>query len=120
MTDIVSLTRHGDILVFTPRGPMIEGGLNEDLYRSVRLVLAEGLNRIVIDLASVPWLNSSGIGTLMGCRSECLAAGGRIALATVNPKIMELFTSLMLTTVLDIFETVDEAVQALGGNNDGS
>ncbi len=120
MTELVPTTRHGDVFVFAPRGALMEGSLNEEVHHSVQLVLAEGLNHIVIDLSNVPWLNSSGIGTLMGCRTECLEAGGRFALASANEKITQLFTTLMLNTVLDLYETVDEAVQALGGNTDGS
>jgi len=98
----------------------MEGKLNEEVHRSVRLVLAEGYKQIVVDLAKVPWLNSSGIGTLMGCRTECVEQGGRFAVAAANEKITELFTTLMLTTVLELYPTVDEAVQALEENTDGS
>ncbi len=111
----IPVTAYGSVLVLTPAGPLYEGRTAEALYELVRDVVSDGDVAIIIDLGSVPWVRSSGIGTLMGCRTDCLAAGGSFALAGVNDRIMELLSSLQLDKVFDCFSTLDEAVIAYGG-----
>lgn len=106
---------YGSVVVFSPAGALIEGGLNEALYRDVKTELSGGLTSVVVELSRVPLISSSGVGTLMGCRSECLRAGGRFALAGTNEIIMELLNSLKLDKVFDCYSTLEEAVTALGG-----
>ncbi|MFC1530194.1 STAS domain-containing protein [Gemmatimonadota bacterium] len=109
------MTAYGSVLVITPAGPLYEGRTAEALYELVKGVVSDGDTNIVIDLGSVPWVRSSGIGTLMGCRTECLVAGGSFALAGVSERIMELLSSLQLDKVFECFNTLDEAVIASGG-----
>lgn len=111
----VPATAYGEVVVFAPAGPLIEGGLNEALHKAVQAELVEGLQWVVVDLSRVPWINSSGVGTLMGCRTECLLRGGRFALSGANDRVVELLNSLQLAKVFDCHVTLEEAVVALGG-----
>ena len=86
------------------------GGIaTETLHNAVQDQIAAGEARIIINLQQVPWLNSSGIGTLMGCRTECREAGGDLVLAHANEKIRQLLETLNLSELLVCFETVEEA-----------
>ena len=111
----VPVTAYGSVLVLTPAGPLYEGRTNEILYERVRQGISDGDTAIVIDLNRVPWVRSSGIGTLMGCRTECMAAGGSFVLTGLNERILELLHSLQLDKVFDCFSTLEEAVIASGG-----
>ncbi len=111
----VPVTAYGTVLVLAPTGPLYEGRTAETLYERVRQVTSEGDTAIIIDLGLVPWVRSSGIGTLMGCRTECLAAGGSLVLTGLNERIMELLSSLQLDKVFDCYGTLEEAVIASGG-----
>jgi anti-anti-sigma factor len=112
----VPASAYGEVVVFSPAGPLIEGGLNEALHRAVQTELAEGLKWVVVDMSRVPWINSSGVGTLMGCRTESLLKGGRFALSGANDRIMNLLNSLQLAKVFDCYSGLEDAVVALGGN----
>jgi anti-sigma B factor antagonist len=85
------------------------GVATEILHSAVQDRIATGEVRIVVDLEQVPWLNSSGIGTLMGCRTECSEAGGGLVLANANEKIRQLLETLNLSELLVCYETVEEA-----------
>ncbi len=108
----------GTVVVLVPSGPLMEGHPLTVLNEAVENELAEGVKDIIIDLAEVPWLNSSGIGTLMGCRNSCRAQGGRLALAAANERILKLLRSLMLHTVFEVYEQADQAVSAWSGDTD--
>ena len=111
----IPVTAYGSVMVITPAGPLYEGRTAEALYELVRDLLSDGDTVIIIDLVKVPWVRSSGIGTLMGCRTDCLKAGGSFALAGVNERILELLSSLQLDKVFNCFKALDEAVIAYGG-----
>lgn len=101
--------------MLSPDGPLMGGELTEKLYNRVRDLLSEGFSLVVIDLSQVPWINSSGIGTLMGCHTECLALDGQFRLADVNIRIKELLKSLKLDTILVCHSNIEEAVMMMGG-----
>ena len=111
----VPVTAYGSVLVLTPAGPLYEGRTAETLYEMVKQVISDGNTAVIIDLGLVPWVRSSGVGTLMGCRTECLAAGGSLALTGLNERILELLGSLHLDKVFDCYGTLEEAVIASGG-----
>jgi anti-sigma B factor antagonist len=95
------------------------GELTEVLYSRVKELVANGFSLVVVDLSQVPWVNSSGIGTLMGCRSECAGEDGQFALVNANNRIEELLKSLKLDTILVCHGAMDEAVTELGGELTG-
>ncbi|MFC1500435.1 STAS domain-containing protein [Candidatus Zixiibacteriota bacterium] len=111
----VPVTAFGEVLVLTPVGPLYEGRTAEILYERIRQLLSEGNTTLIIDLNQVPWVRSSGIGTLMGCRTECLTAGGSLRITGLNERIAELLNSLQLDKVFDCHATLEEAVIASGG-----
>ncbi len=115
MQTTLTESRHREVTVLSPEGPLMGGELTEKLYSRVKDLLSEGISLVVIDLSQVPWINSSGIGTLMGCHTECLARDGQFLLADANIRIGELLKSLKLDTILACHSNIEEAVMMLGG-----
>ena len=104
----------GTHVVLSPDGPLMGGTATEALHSVVKDRISAGQNRIVVDLGRVPWLNSSGIGTLMGCRTECLEAGGELVLANANPKIHQLLDTLNLSGLLICYDSIETATAPKG------
>jgi len=111
----LSSTNYGTVVVLSPVGALMGGELNEAIHNAVQDLLSDNNLLVVVDLSQVPWINSSGIGTLMGCRTECAAKDGQLVLACVNSKIMGLLNSLQLDKVLVCHSSLEEAVSLLGG-----
>ena len=102
----------GDHVVLAPEGPLMGGVATEILHSAVQDRIAAGEARLIVDLEQVPWPNSSGIGTLMGCRTECRDAGGDLVLASANEKIQQLLDTLNLTELLVCYASVEEATRS--------
>ena len=115
MQTALTESRFRAVKVLSPDGRLRGGELTEMLYSRVRDLLSEGFSLLVIDLSQVPWINSSGIGTLMGCRTECLARDGQFLLADANVRIEELLKSLKLETILVCHSNLEDAVMKMGG-----
>jgi anti-sigma B factor antagonist len=81
---------------------------NEQLHK----LLDEGKKNIVIDLADVKFMNSSGLGMLIGGLTTVKKADGQLKLARVTEKIESLLIITKLITIFESFDTVEEAVKS--------
>jgi anti-sigma B factor antagonist len=82
--------------------------LNEQLHK-----LIEGnKKKVVVDLEEVKFINSSGLGMLIGGLTTLRNSGGDLKLARASQKIEDLLKMTKLTTVFDIHRNVNDAVAA--------
>ncbi len=82
--------------------------LNEKLHE---LIDAEKTN-IVVDLGKVKFMNSSGLGMLIGGLTTMRKAGGDLRLANATDKIQSLLIVTKLITVFKNFDSVQKAVES--------
>ena len=74
---------------------------------------AEGLSpRVVIDLAQVTFVDSSGLGALIVARKTAREHGGSIALVAPPPMVRRLLGSTQLQDAFAIYDSVAEAINA--------
>jgi anti-sigma B factor antagonist len=67
-------------------------------------------NQIVINLAAVNYIDSGGLGTLVGLYTSARGCGGQVKLASLTTRVGEL---LQVTKLLTVFEVFDNDVQAV-------
>jgi len=72
-----------------------------------------GTKEILIDLADMPYMDSTEIGRLIRCHLSVRQAGGRVRLCNLSPRVADLMRISRLDTVLDIFETEADALAAM-------
>lgn len=80
--------------------------LNEELHK----LIDGGKKNIVVDLGDVKFMNSSGLGMLIGALTTVRNAGGQLKLARASEKIESLLIVTKLITVFEHYEKVDEAI----------
>lgn len=68
--------------------------------------------RLVIDLAAVEYMDSSGLGTLVKIFQQVNAYKGKMALVAMNDRVHSAFEITRLDQFFAIHQTVDEALQA--------
>ena len=87
-----------------------------DVYTAPRLreklveLATQGKHRIVVDLQGVEFLDSTGLGVLVGGLKRMRSNDGDLALVCTQPRILKVFEITGLTKVFSIHETVDDAV----------
>ena len=72
----------------------------------------EGTTNIVVDLTGVPFMDSTGLGVLVGALKRVRTAGGRLRLVIDQEKVLKVFRITALTQVFEIYPTLDEALRA--------
>ena len=66
--------------------------------------------RVVLDLGSVHFIDSSGLGIVLGVLRRVRLAGGDLRVVAAEAQVTDLFALLALDTILDIHPTVRSAV----------
>ena len=100
---------------------VLEVGGEVDVYTAPRLrerlveLVDGGARNVVVDLGRVDFLDSTGLGVLVGGLKRVRAHDGSLHLVCTQEKILKVFRITGLTKVFPIHATVDEAVAATGG-----
>jgi anti-sigma B factor antagonist len=70
---------------------------------------------LVLDLAGLDFIDSTGLGVLVGALRRVRAGGGDVRVAAAQPGIARVFSVTGLDRVFGVYPTVDEAKQAAFG-----
>lgn len=82
--------------------------LNEKLHE----LIEEDKTNIVVNLGKVKFMNSSGLGMLIGALTTMRKAGGDLRISNASDKIESLLIVTKLITVFKHYKSVDEAVKS--------
>ncbi|MQA78053.1 MAG: anti-sigma factor antagonist [Streptosporangiales bacterium] len=89
-----------------------------DVYTAPKLrevfidLVAHGTYHIVVDMERVEFLDSTGLGVLVGGLKRVRAHDGTLRLVCTQDRILKIFRVTGLTKVFPLHKTVDEAVAA--------
>ena len=70
----------------------------------------QGRNRVIVNLADVPYIDSGGLGQLVACYTTLAKAGGRLKLLNVGTRNHDLLSITKLVSVFDTFDTEQSAI----------
>jgi anti-sigma B factor antagonist len=108
MIEFAVTTRDDGVGVVTPTGRlnMVSARRLKELLADL---VAQGTTRIVVDMDGVTFLDSSGLGALIGGLKSARQAGGDLRIARVTPSVLSVFRLTNLDRVLRPRENVEEA-----------
>jgi anti-sigma B factor antagonist len=90
------------------------GELEAFTVSAFREALAQqSATRLVIDLSGVNFVDSAGLGALIGGIRRTRERGGDVAVACTRPTIRKLLHSTGFDRIVTVTETLDEAVRSL-------
>jgi anti-sigma B factor antagonist len=102
----------GDITVLDMDGRITIGEGSISLRSAVRRLLEEGKKNILLNLAGVGYIDSSGIGELVSSYTAIKNSQGQLKLLSLTEKLRDLLTITKLLTVFDAYETETEALES--------
>jgi anti-sigma B factor antagonist len=85
-----------------------QGAVDLDLI--LQNAATSGKHQIVLDMAGVRYISSSGLRTLADILTKNREAGGDLKLAAVNRKVLRVLRIIGFDNFFSIYETADEAV----------
>ncbi len=100
------------VTIIAPSGKITIGVGDVALREAVREALDRGARQMLIDLAGVTTIDSSGIGELVSAYTTVTHRGGKLKLFNMPPKVNDILQITQLITVFDVFADEHEAVQS--------
>ena len=88
--------------------PVIRGQLSSLVDAS-----AEKTMRVVVELADLKWIDSSGVGALVSLYKRVRLGGGDVKVAGLSGQPKEIFRLLRLEAAFEVFDSVEEAASRL-------
>jgi len=102
----------GDVRILDCSGKITLGEGTMAVRNSVRDILNRDVKKIVLNLADVNYIDSSGIGELVSTYTTVTNNGGQLKLLNLTKKIQELLTITKLMTVFQVFNDEQSAVDS--------
>ena len=101
----------GDVTIVDTSGRLTLGKGTSLLRDKLRELVEGGSRRIVLNMADVTYIDSSGLGELVAAHTTVTTAGGQVKLLNLAKRVHDL---LKLTKLYTVFETFENEAQATG------
>ena len=105
----VTTERLGGVAVVSVDGP-VDAGSVEGLRSELDALVARGEQRLVVDLTLVPFMDSSGMATLVQTFKRVRIGEGDVRLAGAQEGVQRIFSIVRLDRVFEMHPDVEAAV----------
>lgn len=121
MSDLnISNRQSGNITIVDLSGKIALGESNRALHEAIRGLTADGKKNILLNLANVSIIDSSGLGELVAGYASVERSGGSLKLSNLSDRNIELITITKLYTVFDVFDNEAEALASFGNASEAA
>lgn len=107
-----SIRHAADVAIITVSGRITAGESGQALRQAVRSLLESNTEKILIDLHGVGYVDSSGLGELVGAYTSVRNAGGQVRVVNPSKRIHDLLHLTRLTTVFEVQPDEATAIQS--------
>ena len=108
-----SVDQRGDVITVHISGS-VDGLTAEDLQRVFSSQVEAGHHNLVADFGAVDYTSSAGLRVLLATLKRTRSRGGDLRLAGPNPEVRKVLDLSGFTSILSVFDTVDDAVASFG------
>ncbi|MDZ7693290.1 MAG: STAS domain-containing protein [Balneolaceae bacterium] len=98
-------------IIIDLKGNILGGPHAEKFRDELHTLLESGKSNIILNLGKVKFMNSSGLGILVGALTTIRNAGGHLIICEADKKIVNLLMITQLMTVFQHYRSQDEAVK---------
>ena len=106
------------ILILDVKGRLIVGEPVAGLRERIRELCEAGQSNIILNLADVDYIDSTGLGGLVISYTSLKKSGGALKLLSLNRRNIELLVLTKLSTVFEIFDSEQDSVNSFFPNRE--
>lgn len=103
----ITLESRNDVTIFRLQGRFIAGRDGPQCRQKVQELIESGKRKLIFDLSGVPYIDSTGLGFLAGCRAAALKGGAGLVLVSLGERVRRVLDEVKLSDHFVIAE--DEA-----------
>lgn len=112
----VKVREAGPVLILDISGRIMGGPDADSFHEMIKSFIADGKTNILINLAKVNWINSTGLGILIAAYTSIKDAGGELKLVHVSDRIDSILMVTKLAGIFESFDDEEEALASFGGD----
>jgi anti-sigma B factor antagonist len=109
--EITEREREG-IVLLDMKGRIVAGGECSAFRDEFQRLQTEKKLEVILNLAEVDFVDSTGLGAMVVCASTMKKASGKVKLLSLNKRNIELLVITRLTTMFEIFDDEQDAVNS--------
>ncbi len=109
----MDLTRRkqDEVVIFDLRGELRGGPSDEAVFKgAVQEAIEEGARKILLNLAELKWVNSTGLGFIVALYHSMKESGGTLKMCSPNERIAHVLHTTRFDRVIEIFDDEEEAL----------
>jgi anti-sigma B factor antagonist len=103
------------VFVVTLEGRIVLGEESHSLREKLKSLLAEGKTKIVLNMADIKYIDSSGLGALVAAHYSAKTQNASMRLCNLGGKFYEVLQVTKLLTVFDVYDSEAAAVNSFQG-----
>lgn len=111
----IELRQVGPISVIVCAGRLVFGEESTTFREAVKRLLPTH-KQIILNLTGVVYMDSGGLGTLVGIYSSARACGSELKLAGLGPRLRDVLQITKLVTVFTIYDNEQQAAAAFANS----
>jgi len=104
---MISIEKKDKIDVISFSVSNINALITDEIRAGIMKVIDNSNSKAIIDLSGVKYIDSSGFGCFLSLMKAARSNYGTLKFANPEPKVMELFKTLHLHTVFQIYDDID-------------
>ncbi len=108
----IKTTEKYEAVVIELKGNVMGGVETNEFHKIIKSNIADNKKNIIVDLADVKFMNSTGLGMLISAFTSVKNAEGRLVLANATEKINSLLLITKLITIFENYDSVEKAVES--------
>ena len=102
------------ITIFDVSGEMYGGAENMELVNAVSELATQKKLDLIVNLAKVSWISSTGLGILVSARSRYAKEGGVMKLTNPNDRVLGILQVTRLNLIFDVYPSEAAAIESFG------
>jgi anti-sigma B factor antagonist len=100
------------VTILDLHGKMLIGEGDELLREKINQLVENGTEKIVLNLAEVPYVDSAGLGEIVRCYTTVSRKNGKLKLLHLTKRIHDLLSITKLLTVFETYDSEEDAVKS--------
>jgi anti-sigma B factor antagonist len=108
----LTMRQVGDVTVIDAAGRITLGEGSSTFRDTLRDLMGKGQKKLLLNLADVTYIDSSGIGELVSGFTTVTNQGGRLKLLRLTKRVKDLLQITKLYTVFEVYDDEAEAVRS--------
>lgn len=110
MAQLFEQTHEGDVLVVKMSADRLDAAVAEKFKEAMHDEIEEGAKRIVLNMASLKFMDSSGLGAIISVLKK-IRPDGEMVLCEIGDMIQKLLELTRMHKVFRVYDTCEEAIR---------